>query len=288
MKAGKIIKLVGGVYTVADQTKSIHETKPLGIFRHKNISPKVGDNVLFEGHTIKKMLPRKNDFVRPAVANVDRGFLINAAKRPAFSFLLMDRFLVLMEKENVDPVIVVSKTDLLTNAEYDDLRQKLDHYDTYYPVVFYSKETGEGLGEIRSLIKDKTSVLAGQTGAGKSSLLNCLDVGLNIPVAEISEALGRGKHTTRHVELLEIAGGWVADTPGFSKLSFSDIDAEELDVYYPDIFERHHECKFNPCSHVHEPGCAVKEAVKNGDIPEFRYKNYIRFYEELKAQKPKY
>lgn len=288
MKEGKIIKLVGGVYTVVDRSHQVFETKPLGIFRHKNIAPKVGDVVRFEGHTIKEVLPRKNDFVRPAVANIDRGFLINAAKRPTFSFLLMDRFLVLMERENVEPIIVVSKIDLLTEAERHELEQKLDHYARYYTVIFYSKDTGEGLPEIKEAMHGKTSVLAGQTGAGKSSLLNALDDDLDLPVAEISEALGRGKHTTRHVELLEIAGGWVADTPGFSKLAFSDIEADELHVYYPDFFALHSQCKFNPCSHVHEPGCAVKEAVENGDIPEFRYDHYVRLYRELKARKPKY
>lgn len=288
MKKGRIIKLIGGIYTVQDEEKNKYQVKPLGIFRHRNISPKVGDYVDFDKDNITKVYERTNELYRPTIANVDQVLIINSAKKPNFSFLLLDRFLAMVEAFNITPVILVSKIDLLSERELQELTLKLDYYKQFFSVFYYSAETKDGIPEILAITADKVNVLAGQTGAGKSSLLNAINPNLNLETDEISKALGRGKHTTRHVEIYEFGNGYIADTPGFSKLEFQDFEADQLQFYYPDFFAASSDCKFNGCTHTHEPGCEVKRLVDEGKIPQFRYDNYVSIYQELAGQKPMY
>ncbi|MBN2504696.1 MAG: ribosome small subunit-dependent GTPase A [Bacilli bacterium] len=288
MKKGRIIKLTGGIYTVCDEFGGRKQLKPLGIFRYKNFKPKVGDIVEFDDNSILKVYPRENDLVRPAIANVDQALLVTSAKEPDFSFTLLDRFLVLIHQQAIDPVIIVTKIDLLDENKLDELNRKLAYYERFYPVIRVSNKKLFNIDAVTQIAKGKVNVLAGQTGAGKSSLLNAIDPNLELATDEISVALGRGKHTTRHVELIEFASGWIADTPGFSKLEFVDIDIYTLKDLYPDFRELSSNCRFNGCTHTHEPGCAVTEAYQGKLILPERYENYQKFYQEIKQTKPKY
>ncbi len=288
MKEGRIIKLVGGLYTVVDATMNRYQLKPLGIFRYQNEKPKVGDFVKFTDESIVELLPRENDLARPAVANVDQALLVQSAKEPDFSFTLVDRFLVTIEHSGIKPVLIVTKTDLLTEAEAAALTAKLAYYATFYEIIRFSAVSLTNLDLIVKITSDKVNVLAGQTGAGKSSLLNTLDPTLELATDTISKALGRGRHTTRHVELIRFHHGWIADTPGFSKLDFAGIDAETLKDMYPDFVQLAPSCRFNGCSHLREPGCAIRQEVARGRLPEERYQNYVNFHEEIRSRKPKY
>jgi len=287
-KTGRIIKLIGGLYTVVDDKKQRYTLKPLGIFRHKNIQPKVGDIVVFNEDSIIEVKERVNDLYRPMIANVDQVLLINSAKKPDFSFLLLDKFLTLIEANSILPIIIITKVDLLDDAEFKALKSKINYYKKFYKVIYFSAKTLEGKDEVLEITKNKVNVLAGQTGAGKSSLLNAIDPSLNIETNEISEALGRGKHTTRHVELITFGEGYIADTPGFSKLEFIDYQADQIKFYYPDFFKLSSNCKFYECTHIHEPGCAVIKAYKNEEILKERYDNYKLIFNEIKQQKPIY
>ncbi|MFW5842093.1 MAG: ribosome small subunit-dependent GTPase A [Bacillota bacterium] len=288
MKNGRIVKLTGGLYTVQDETGSRYDIKPRGLFRHKDISPKVGDNVLYSEDAIENVLPRDNELVRPPIANVDQAILIHSAKEPTFSFYLLDRFLVLVEKEHIKPVIIVTKIDLLSDTELITLKKQLNYYEQYYDIYFTSTKEPSTLTTIQGLLANKISVFAGQTGAGKSSLLNALDIDLDLETGTISKALGRGKHTTRHTELHKAYDGLVADTPGFSKLDFYDLEKEDIKDNYPDFVFYQDACKFRGCVHLNEPKCAVKAAVENGDIPKFRYDNYKLIYNEIEQKKTIY
>lgn len=288
MKYGRIIKLIGGQYTVlTDQNERLH-VKPRGLFRHHAVSPKVGDLVTVEDTLITAVEPRKNDLERPPIANVDQAILIHAAREPEFSFNLLDRFLIRISMANVEAVIVVTKIDLLNEDELVALKEKLAYYAQYFDVHYTSVREPASLQAMEKLLAGKVSVFAGQTGAGKSSLLNAFDIRLAIEVGEISKALGRGRHTTRHVELLEVYGGLTADTPGFSKLDFTDQDIDNLAEHYPDFFARSHQCRFRGCKHLNEPGCAVKADLEAGKILRERYENYKLFHEEISQQKKKY
>lgn len=287
-KEGRIIKLIGALYTVIDDKNNTYVLKPLGIFRHKNIQPKVGDLVVFNEDSIIEVKSRINDLYRPMIANVDQVLLVNSAKKPDFSFLLLDKFLTLIEANDIKPIIIVTKIDLLDDGEMKALKDKINYYEKFYSVIYFSAKTKKGIEDILKITKNKVNVLAGQTGAGKSTLLNTIDPNLNIETNEISKALGRGKHTTRHVELIRFGEGFIADTPGFSKLEFIDYQADQLRYYYPDFFELSKKCKFYECTHIHEPGCAVIEGYKKGEIIKERYENYLFIYQEIKAQKPIY
>ena len=288
MNKGRIVKLVGGLYTVEDKSKNRYTLKPLGVFRHKKITPKVGDIVDFDDNNITKVYDRKNELYRPMISNVDQVLVVTSAKKPNFSFLLLDKFLAMIEAFNITPVIIATKIDLLNNEELEDLKFKLKYYQQYFKVIFFSKITKVGVDEILDITKNKVNVLSGQTGAGKSSLLNTINPELDLETNEISEALGRGKHTTRHVEIFEFGSGYIADTPGFSKLEFVDFQSNQLKYYYPDFFKHSDKCKFHECTHIHEPKCEIKRLVDTGQIPEERYNNYVTIFNEIKAIKPMY
>jgi ribosome biogenesis GTPase len=288
LEQGKVIKLTGGLYTVIGMDGIRHETRPIGLFRYHHVSPKVGDDVRFDAEAIKEILPRKNEMLRPAIANVDFILVVNSCRQPDFSFLLLDRFLALIAHAGIPAIIIVTKIDLMNAAELAELKRKLTYYERFYPVFYTNSLDLSGIEAIKKLITGKIIVLSGQTGAGKSSMLNAIDPLLHLETDEISLALGRGKHTTRTVELMNLCDGWIADTPGFSKLEFLGFEYKTFNTLYPDFVKFRDECRFNGCTHTNEPGCKIKALVKSGDILPERYENYLRLSEEIKNQKPIY
>jgi ribosome biogenesis GTPase / thiamine phosphate phosphatase len=293
MAEGKIIKALSGFYYVLSDN-DITQCRGRGVFRKNKVTPLVGDYVEFQAENdtegyLLKVFERKNELVRPPIANVDQAILIFSASEPNFSPGLLDRFLVLVESENIEPVICITKVDLLTEEEQTDIEDYVRDYKSFgYEVILTSSKTEQGLKELTPFLKDKISVFAGQSGVGKSSLLNALRPELELKTADISAHLGRGKHTTRHVELIEVDGGLVADTPGFSSLEFSELDVENLPNCFPEMVEVSDSCKFRGCLHVNEPKCAVKTGVESGTIPSYRYNHYLTFHKEIKERKPRY
>ena len=273
---GQVIRVISNLYTVkaGDQ---LYGCSARGIFRKNDITPVVGDNVVIDidNNVILKILPRKNELERPVIANVDAAIIVTSLKKPNLDLTLLDKLISIITYNSIEPAIVFTKADLIS----DDTKKMVDTLKDYYEMigikVFYNTE----VAEIKRFIKNKVVVLAGQTGAGKSSLLNRLDEDLDIETNEISEALGRGKHTTRHVELYEIAEGFIADTPGFSALDLKDISKEDLKFTFVEFDNA--ECKFRDCLHKKEVGCKVKEMVDNKEILKSRYDNYLKFLEEL-------
>lgn len=291
MPEGKIIKALSGFYYVLDGVDLI-QCRGRGVFRKRNITPLVGDYVEYEAENDKEgyilsIGDRKNELVRPPISNIDQAVLVFSALEPTFSTMLLDRFLVLIESKNVEPVICVTKMDLVEDPK--GLQAFMEDYRTIgYTVVETSSEKMEGLVALEDYLAGKTSVFAGQSGVGKSSLLNAIRPELELKTDEISSSLGRGKHTTRHVELIPLSGGLVADTPGFSSLDFDGIEVEDLSECFPEMAERSAACKFRGCIHLNEPKCAVKQAVEKGEIPSYRYDHYLQFIEEIKERKPRY
>lgn len=291
MPEGKIIKALSGFYYVLDGEDLI-QCRGRGVFRKRNITPLVGDYVEYEAENDKEgyilsIGDRKNELIRPPISNIDQAVLVFSALEPTFSTMLLDRFLVLIESKNVEPVICVTKMDLVEDAK--GLQAFMEDYRTIgYTVVETSSEKMEGLAALEDYLAGKTSVFAGQSGVGKSSLLNAIRPELELKTDEISSSLGRGKHTTRHVELIPLSGGLVADTPGFSSLDFDGIEVEDLSDCFPEMAERSAACKFRGCIHLNEPKCAVKQAVEKGEIPSYRYDHYLQFIEEIKERKPRY
>ncbi|WP_404353336.1 ribosome small subunit-dependent GTPase A [Exiguobacterium aurantiacum] len=292
---GTIIRLQGGFYDVMTEEKQEIRCRARGNFRNRNISPVVGDDVDIQDQGdgtgyILAVDERSNHLVRPPIANIDQAFLLFSVKEPAFSFHLLDRFLVLIESKQVHPIIVLTKMDLLTESELETIQAAAALYRSIgYEVIETSTENGAGIEQIRGSFKEKTSVFAGQTGVGKSSLLNAVAPELELATGKISKSLGRGKHTTRHVTLITLADGLVADTPGFSSLEFpEELEVEEMRWCFPEFVERHDDCKFRGCAHLNEPGCAVKAAVEAGEIASTRYENYVTFMAELNDRQRRY
>ena len=271
---GKIIKLISNDYTVLSNNKK-YICKSRGKFRKLKISPLVGDQVVFDdiNNYILEVKKRKNELVRPPVANIDQAFIITSVKHPNFSTNLLDKLIDIIEFNNIEPIICFTKLDLLNKEEQNDI----DVYINYYKKICYKVFINTQISEIKEQFKNKISVFTGQTGAGKSTLLNNINPNLKIKTDDISYALGRGKHTTRHVELIELENGFVADTPGFSSLEF--IDMKDIDIRDNFVeFELYKEkCKYRDCMHDKEDECEVKNKVRSGDILESRYQNYLNF-----------
>ncbi len=293
MPEGKIMKALSGFYYVLDG-KEVIQCRGRGVFRKNKVNPLVGDHVKYQAENktdgyVLEVKARKNELIRPPIANVDQAILVFSAVEPDFSPALLDRFLVLIEDNEIDPIIIVSKIDLLP----DEQRARLDEYVNYYrklqyPVIVTSSVTEAGISELLPFLDGKTSVFAGQSGVGKSSILNTINPNLELKTNDISTHLGRGKHTTRHVELIPIGSGLVADTPGFSSLEFAELEAERLTYCFPEFHELSENCKFRGCLHDKEPKCAVKAAVETGDVARFRYDHYMQFLEEIRERKPRY
>lgn len=284
MTTGRIIKLTGGIYTVFDGTDEV-PCKPRGVFRHQAIDPRVGDWVSFDKkqQQITEVHPRHSMLKRPPVANVDQALILMSATPREFSLILLDRFLVQIAHAQIKGVIILTKIDLLNDEAMAELKATMAFYEKHFEVYYMSKHDPATTAPLKPLLKDNLTVFAGQTGAGKSSLINTLSPDLNLKTGEISKALGRGKHTTRHVELWHRFDGFIVDTPGFSKLSFEAIQKEELRDCFIEFQDLQSACKFRTCQHLNEPGCAVKAAVESGDIPTTRYQSYQKIYDELKA-----
>ena len=274
---GKVTRIISNLYTV-EVGDELYGCRARGRFRKDGISPIVGDNVEIdtEDNYILEILPRKNQLDRPVIANVDMAFIVTSTKKPNLDLVLLDKLISVITYNNIEPVIILTKTDLLVREEEIEYVNNIKNYYEMIGIkVFYNTETTE----IRKIVKNKLIVLAGQTGAGKSSLLNRLDSNLDIKTDEISEALGRGKHTTRHVELYKIDDGLIADTPGFSALDLKDMDKLQLKDTFVEF--ANYDCKFRDCVHNKEKDCGVKEAVENKQILKTRYENYLAFLEEL-------
>lgn len=288
MAEGRIIQSLSGYYDVASG-EEVYRCRGRGNFRKRKVTPLVGDIVEFSEGYILDVKPRKNELLRPPLANLDRGILVFSAVRPAFHPLLLDRFLVRLEADQIVPLICVTKMDLADS----ETREQMEHYahdyrSLGYPLVLASAVSGEGMDEVQAILKGHLSVFAGQSGVGKSSLLNVLKPHLALETGDISEHVGRGKHTTRRVQLLPLASGYVADTPGFSSLDFRGIEAEDLSLYFPEMKARLPDCKFRGCLHISEPGCAVKAGVESEEIPMYRYSHYQQFLQEIQNRKRRY
>ncbi len=288
---GKIIKGIAGFYYVHNGKNQIYECKAKGIFRNRKIKPLVGDNVEFsvldetelEGN-IDQIFPRKNALIRPAAANIDQALILFALADPKPNLNLLDRFLVMMERAEVPAVICFNKQDLCSEEEKDRYRKIYE--STRYPVYMISAEKLEGIEKVKQLIRGKTTVLAGPSGVGKSSLTNLLCPKAGMETGKISEKIKRGKHTTRHCELFYVEKHtFLMDTPGFSSLYIDGIETEELKDYFPEFSSRENACRFTGCVHIGEPVCGVKAAVESGELSRERYENYKLLYQELKEKR---
>lgn len=288
---GKIIKGIAGFYYVYVEELGLVECKAKGIFRNQKVKPLVGDNVLIDildeeqkKGNITELLGRTNELIRPAVANVDQAFIIFAAAKPSPNLNLLDRFLILMQKQHVDTIICFNKKDI---AEKEELKLLEETYiNCGYKTVLTSTYTDEGIKTLKDLLYGKTSVLAGPSGVGKSSIINKIYPMASMETGSISTKIERGKHTTRHSELIYIdKDTYCCDTPGFSSLYLLDMDKEDLKSYFPEFMKYEEHCRFNGCSHINEPDCKVKDALKECRISPIRYDNYKLLYEELKNQK---
>ncbi|WP_339157345.1 ribosome small subunit-dependent GTPase A [Paenibacillus sp. FSL W8-0186] len=302
MPEGLIVKALSGYYYVkplASAEEIVLQCRGRGIFKKKGITPLVGDQVLYtptengEG-TVDEILPRDTELIRPPIANASHAVLLFSVKEPDLNLQLLDKFLVHIEHAGLLPLICLTKEDLL-DEQGDEQDRNLtkqvgELYEKVgYEVIITSSLTGSGTDEVKARLAGHISVFAGQSGVGKSSLLNAMLPGLSLETSEISLKLGRGRHTTRHVELIELDnGGYVADTPGFSQLDFLELGVEELSSCFIEFSEYAEQCKFRGCSHLHEPGCRVRAAVEEGEIVSSRYKHYVQFYEEMKDKKRRY
>ncbi len=288
---GKIIKGIAGFYYVHVVESGVYECKAKGIFRKEKTKPLVGDNVEIEildekerEGNLTQILPRKNELIRPAVSNIDQALVIFAAAKPAPHFYLLDRFLVMMERKEIPVILCFNKKDLASEPQAEKL--KTVYAGCGCPVVFTSVSRKQNIEEVRSLLAGKTTAVAGPSGVGKSSLINLLTPDANMETGSISRKIERGRHTTRHSELFHLEGdAYIMDTPGFSSLYVNDFEKEELKYCFPEFMPYEGRCRFNGCDHIHEPGCAVKEAVEQGEIHTIRYDNYRDMYEELKNKR---
>ena len=288
---GKIVKGISGFYYVHVVGSGIYECKAKGAFRNQNIKPLVGDDVTIavideekKKGNIEQILPRKNELIRPAVANIDLALIIFAAAKPQPNFNLLDRFLIMMEYQKVPVVICFNKQDLVSEDELTEIASAYERCG--YTVMYTSASENQGVEELKSMLEGKTTAVAGPSGVGKSSLINRLQPNIQMETGSISKKIERGKHTTRHSEIIPIAGDtYIMDTPGFSTLYIPGFEKEDLQQFYPEFAEYEPYCRFQGCSHISEPDCGIKEAVSEGKISKLRYENYKLLYQELKDVK---
>lgn len=292
---GKIIRGIAGFYYVhvaqEGEAGKIYECRAKGVLRRDRRKPLVGDNVEMDILDEEKylgniagLLPRRSELIRPAVANVDQALIVFAVVKPQPNFNLLDRFLIMMEQQKLPCIICFNKLDL------DDVQNGISYREIYsrcgYRTILVSTRTGEGIPELKELLSGRTTTVAGPSGVGKSSLVNCLQGNVRMEIGSISEKIERGKHTTRHSELIAVAEGtYILDTPGFSSLELFRLEKESLAGYYPEFAPEEKHCRYAGCVHINEPVCGVKDAVAEGRIAPLRYENYRMLYEELKSIK---
>lgn len=288
---GRIIKGIAGFYYIHAEQMGIYECKAKGGFRNQKIKPLVGDLVEFDiideenkKGNITQILPRLNALIRPAVANVDQAMIIFAVAKPAPNLNMLDRFLIMMQMQHVETLICFNKTDISSMDEIENLRRI--YAGCGCRILFTSVESGEGLEEVEAVLAGRTTVMAGPSGVGKSSMMNFLKPDADMETGAISRKIERGRHTTRHSQLFHInEGTYVFDTPGFTSLYIQDILPEMLKDYFPEFEPYEGRCRFGGCVHMNEPDCMVKAALAEGKISKSRYDNYVLLYEELKNQK---
>lgn len=291
---GKIVKGIAGFYYVHIENMGVYECKAKGVFRNKSIKPLVGDNVLIDiidpqlkkGNIIE-ILERENQLIRPAVANVDQAMIVFAVKKPDPNLNLLDKFLVMMEFQNIETIICFNKTDIGDEEFMDEL--KTIYNNAGYKVIFASATKEEGIELVKKELQGKSTVFAGPSGVGKSSMLNALTSDYTMETGKVSEKIGRGKHTTRHSEIFNIdESTYVFDTPGFSSLFVPGMTKEKLEDCFPEFMEYTNNCRFIGCAHINEPDCAVKDALEEGKISLSRYENFKLMYNELKEKEKHY
>ena len=288
---GKIVKGIAGFYYVHVVEFGIYECKAKGVFRKEKIKPLVGDNVEIDilDETEKKgniveVLERKNELIRPAVANIDQALVVFAVTKPKPHFNLLDRFLIMMESKRIPVILCFNKKDIAKEPEIHHLKEIYESCG--YQMIFTSALEKENIEKVKQLLRGKTTAIAGPSGVGKSSLINIFQPDANMETGTISEKIERGKHTTRHSELICIEEDtYIMDTPGFSSLYTNDFEKEELKYYFTEFEPYEGKCKFQGCDHVHEPNCAVKAALEEGKIHHIRYENYLEMYNELKEKR---
>lgn len=288
---GKIIRGIAGFYYVHTAGNGIYECKAKGVFRKNKEKPLVGDDVLIDvlnaeekTGNVSEILPRKNDLIRPAVANVDQALVIFAANHPKPNFNLLDRFLLMMGQKEIPTVICFNKIDLVTEEEKEQLKKIYEN--TGHKIFFISAAKHQGIDVVKECLHGKTTTVAGPSGVGKSSLINLMQSDIKMETGSISEKIQRGKHTTRHSELITLDEcSYILDTPGFSSLAVFSLEKEDIKWYYPEFEPLQDKCRFLGCNHIHEPACAVKDAVENGTISSVRYENYKLLFDECSNRK---
>lgn len=273
---GKIIKQISNDYTVKVDNE-LYVCKARGKFRNIGVTPLVGDNVVIDENNnyILEILDRKNELDRPSVSNIDQVVIVTSVKIPDFSSNLLDKLLTIIEFNNIKPVICFTKLDLLNEIELEEIEEIMDYYRKIGYEVYSNTDTN-----LKDIFKNKITVFAGQSGAGKSSLLNRLDNSLNLEIGEVSIALGRGRHTTRHTELIEVLGGYIADTPGFSSIDFRGMEKSDIRDNFIEFNEYRESCEYKDCMHINELKCAIKDKVNDNTIKLSRYENYLKFVEK--------
>lgn len=290
-KTGKIIKGIGGFYYVSTENGDLYECRAKGIFRNRKQKPMVGDQVDIDlisqeektGNLVR-IHPRKNQLVRPMAANVDQAMVMFSVHEPEPNFNLLNRFLLTMQRQDIPVIICFNKTDLAGESEKEQLA--CDFANCGCRLIFLCAENGNGIKEVKDILEGKTTIMAGPSGVGKSSTLNKVAGETQMLTGDVSRKIKRGRHTTRHSELIRLwENTYLMDTPGFSSLYLESMDKDELRFYFPEFSSYENRCRFNGCSHVHEPDCLVRQAVEDGEISRMRYEDYCRFYEELGQRK---